>query len=85
MKRRTSQLVLAPRTPVRMMSEASGGRARYGSRSGGIGAGISIRCLRMACADFGGDFPSLLGHVTLVIATNDLQFCLWAGICSPSS
>ena len=33
---RTSQLELAPRTLVRRMREASGGRARYGSRRDGI-------------------------------------------------
>lgn len=28
--------MLAPRTPVRTMRDASGGRRRYGSKSGGV-------------------------------------------------
>jgi hypothetical protein len=35
-KRRTSQLELAPSTLVSRTREASGGRARYGSRRGGM-------------------------------------------------
>lgn len=31
-----SQFVLAPRTLVRRIRDVSGGRVRYGSRSGGI-------------------------------------------------
>ena len=38
---KTSQFVLAPRTLVRRMRDASGGRARYGSRRGGIFDDIS--------------------------------------------
>jgi hypothetical protein len=34
--RSTSQLELAPRTLVRRISDASGGRERYGSSRGGI-------------------------------------------------
>lgn len=70
-KRRTSQLELAPRTLVRRMSAASGGRARYGSRRWGMR--VDMLC-PIASVDYFLCFKSKGGTAPTKDGSSDLNY-----------